>query len=251
MPLRSNALSEMLVTAVRRFGMAKNPPPPIQPRPMAPAPALMAVPLATQSELGDYKLYTLPEPTTVAANQTKQVRFLDQAGASYRRVYAYRVAVPYLGSPSLPPHPLEADITLKLANKAGEGLGKPLPSGHVVVMAAADGQQLFAGAERIGDTPTGADLTLTLGRSPLVSVAPEVVSLVRTLHGRDSVSLAVTATNASPEAAVVEIRQDGGASVQVQTEDQPHTLQGGHPCWTVTVPPGGRVVLHYSLIMSG
>ena len=34
--------------------------------------------LAIQSELGDYKLYTLPEPTTVAARQTKQVAFLDQ-----------------------------------------------------------------------------------------------------------------------------------------------------------------------------
>jgi hypothetical protein len=31
---------------------------------------------ARESDLGDYKLYTLPEPTTVAAHETKQVRFL-------------------------------------------------------------------------------------------------------------------------------------------------------------------------------
>ena len=43
--------------------------------------------LAEQGELGDYKIYTLPEPTTVAARQTKQVRFLDQPSVTYERVY--------------------------------------------------------------------------------------------------------------------------------------------------------------------
>ncbi len=252
-PERSNRLSEVMVTGVRRFGgkmMALAAPAMPAPPPPPPPP-----PMAAQSELGDYKLYTLPEPTTVAANQTKQVRFLDQSGASYRRVYRYTVAVPSLygashfarPAPQLP----GALITLKLVNEASQGLGAPLPSGHVVVMTAAGGRQMFVGGERIEDTPTGGDLALTLGRSPLVSVTPEVVSVVKSLVGRKSLGLEVTAANASAEAAVVEIRQYGGASVQVQTEDQPHTLQGGHPCWTVTVPPGGRVVLHYSLIMSG
>ncbi len=255
-PERSSRLSEVIVTRVRRFGgtvmaLAAPAPAPLAPPPPPPPPP----PMATQSELGDYKLYTLPELTTVAANQTKQVRFLDQAGASYRRVYRYKVAMPsvygVLHVAHAAPQPAGALITLKLINEASEGLGKPLPSGHVVVMAAAGDQQMFVGAEPIEDTPTGGDLTLTLGRSPLVSVKPEVISAFTPLVGRKNLGLAVTATNASPEAAVVEIRQDGGAAVQVQTEDQPHTLQGGEPCWTVTVPPGGRVVLHYSLVIPG
>ena len=40
--------------------------------------------LAEQSELGDYKLYTLPEPVTVGARQTKQVAFLDQKAVAFQ-----------------------------------------------------------------------------------------------------------------------------------------------------------------------
>jgi len=254
-PERPSRLSEVIVTGARRLGgrmMALAAPAMPAPAPPPPPPP---PPMATQSELGDYKLYTLPEPTTLAANQTKQVRFLDQAGAAYRRIYRYDVAMPsvygVLHFAHTGPQAPGALITLKLVNKASEGLGRPLPSGRVVVMTAAGDRQMFVGAEHIEDTPTGDDLTLTLGRSPLVSVKPEVVSAFTTLLGRKNLGLAVMAANASPEAAVVEIRQDGGAALQIQTEDQPHTLQGGDPCWTVTVPPGGRVVLHYSLTLPG
>jgi hypothetical protein len=112
---------------------------------------------------------------------------------------------------------------------------------------------MFAGGDRIDDTPIGANLTLTLGRSSLVRVDPEVDanSTVMTPQGlRRRLGVEVTATNAGPEAAMVEIRQDGGASIQVQTEDHPHTLQAGDPCWTLTVPSGGKVVLRYSLILT-
>ncbi|HLZ82777.1 MAG TPA: hypothetical protein VKQ54_04365, partial [Caulobacteraceae bacterium] len=63
-------------------------PPAPPPPPMAPVAQAAAAPmqmrfasvaarkLAIESQLGDYKLYTLAEPTTVAARQTKQVLFL-------------------------------------------------------------------------------------------------------------------------------------------------------------------------------
>jgi hypothetical protein len=252
MPEGGKELQEVIVTGVRRH----TPPPiqPVPPSPPAPALALPPVPMATQTELGDYKLYTLPEPTTMAANQTKQVRFLDQAGAAYRRVYAYRVPTPSpYGVLHIAPQVAGTLITLKLVNEDRQGLGKPLPSGHVVVMTSAGAQDMFAGGDRIDDTPIGSNLTLTLGRSSLVLVDPEVdeSSTVMTPQGlRPRLGVGVTATNAGPEVAVVEIRQAGGPSIQVQTEDQPHTLQAGDPCWTLTVPSGGKVVLHYSLVLT-
>ncbi len=83
------------------------PPPPPPPPPPAPyaadtvvvtsrayaAEQIQSVPIAvtafTQQEikaqaLGDYKLYPLPEPTTVAAQQTKQIQFLDRRECDLR-----------------------------------------------------------------------------------------------------------------------------------------------------------------------
>ena len=249
MAARTQQLSEVIVTGVRRVAMqmrALAPPPPPPPAPLAP--------IATQSDLGDYKLYTLPEPTTMAANQTKQVRFLEQGGASYRRVYRYRLEAPLYDAshvPHIAPQPPGALIALKLVNDASHGLGNPLPSGHLVVMSAPGAQGMFLGGDRIEDTPTGADLTLTLGRSSLVTVQPKVVSAFTMPGARQKTDLAVTVANPGPEAAVVEIRQTSAPSLKVRAEDRPHTLQGGDPCWTLTVPPRGRVVLHYSLITAG
>ena len=39
--------------------------------------------------LADYYVYPLPERTTVADNQTKQVGFLDAQGVAARKVYEY------------------------------------------------------------------------------------------------------------------------------------------------------------------
>jgi hypothetical protein len=255
MPLRSNVVSEVMVTARRRFGALMLPPVRMaMPESIAPPAPAPPPPMATQSELGDYKLYTLPEPTTLAANQTKQVRFLDQKGAPYRRIYRYRVGAPLLDAlhaPHILRQPPGAIITLKLVNETAQGLGKPLPSGHVVVMAAVGGQQMFAGGDRLEDTPIGADLALALGRSPLVSVQPEVVSAFKTPDAHQAYDLAVTVANAGRDVALVEVRQGGNPYLKVRTEDRPHTLQDGDLCWTVTVPAGGRVMLHYSLVSSG
>ncbi len=55
---------------------------------MAAAP--MAKPRVQATSLGDYKLYSLVEPTTVAAMQTKQIRFLHQTGVSFETLYVAR-----------------------------------------------------------------------------------------------------------------------------------------------------------------
>ena len=45
---------------------------------------------AERESLGDFYLYPLPERTTIANQQTKQVSFLDVTGAAARRAYVYR-----------------------------------------------------------------------------------------------------------------------------------------------------------------
>ena len=45
---------------------------------------------AQQEELGDLKLYRIPEPVTVAARSQKQVALLRRAGVQVRTLYRMR-----------------------------------------------------------------------------------------------------------------------------------------------------------------
>ncbi len=80
-----NAEEQIIVTG-SRIAMSVPPPPPPPPVAMA-APAMMA----QQEELGDLKLYRIPEPVTVAAKSQKQVAFLDRNGIKVETLYRQRL----------------------------------------------------------------------------------------------------------------------------------------------------------------
>jgi hypothetical protein len=229
--------------------------------PPAPAPPLMAMRmaapadgvqemvvtaerrLAKQGDLGDYKLYTLPEPTTVAARQTKQVMFLDQKGVRYERIYTYRQPAGRAPSRDIEIAPT---VVLRLRNEAAQGLGKPLPSGTISVMEEAPGGgPALAGEQRVRDTAVGLPLELELGRAMDIAVTPQIVHITAS-DGTVRDELAVGVVNAKPVAVVVEFRQTvAGRDFQVRSETQPHTTKAGEPLWTLTVAPGARANLRY------
>src|SRR5690606_11922448 len=83
---------------------------------------------ADRERLGDYYLYPLPERTTIANRQTKQVSFLSVAGAPARRAYEYRNA--WLHSAD---DPESVDTVLRFSSSRDQGLGDALPAGTVRV----------------------------------------------------------------------------------------------------------------------
>ena len=108
------------------------PPPPPPPAPMSAAlrarlaggnmaeMTVQATPVTIDARtLGDYKLYPLPEPTTVAAQQTKQIQFLDQSGVPFERIYRYSID----GAPNPEALPKTANVILRLQNRRRQGLG--------------------------------------------------------------------------------------------------------------------------------
>jgi hypothetical protein len=192
--------------------------------------------IAEQSEIADYKLYTLPEPVTVAARQTKQVAFLDQRGARFERLYAHvvngsvRAAQP-------------AVISYRLENTAAGGLGRPLPRGVVSVLApGSDGRLALVGQARPGDVPVGSPVRLDVGRATDVTVSDSV--------GVDNSRVVVetTVANAGAEPAAIEITHPtGGQAFRVLEEDRPHVSRDGAPVWRLTAPANGRATLRYTV----
>lgn len=211
---------------------------------------------AQLGELGDYKLYTLPEPTTVAARQSKQVRFLGQHDVPFERLYSFLMnedAVMGDGDHTR----RRPSVTLRLQNKKSDGLGKPLPAGAVVVMEPAAGARAaLAGVDRMQDTPVGLPVELELGTAMDVWLEPRVLKdeTIRERGIRQGRRVQVEAKfgNDKPLPVTLELRQPAGVEgFEITSESQQHTLKSGDPLWTFRLEPGERGSLQYEFRVAG
>ncbi|ASD25841.1 DUF4139 domain-containing protein [Brevundimonas diminuta] len=215
------------------------PPPPV---PMA-AREVTVTAMARQGELGDYKIYTLPEPTTVAARQTKQVRFLEREAVAYERVYRAGVL-----NPDEETQPTA--IVMKLRNEEGAGLGVALPGGSVAVMQPdGAGGVLLAGQDRFEDKGVGLPLRLTFGESPDVRVQTRLVKSGSSTRGAvttERTEVETTVTNARSEPVTVELVADaaGQRGFRIRSQSVRSRVDDtGYPVWTLSVPANGAATL--------
>lgn len=238
-------------------GYGGAPPPPPPPPPPAPsAPMLRMVAnealdevvvtgsrIARQGELGDYKIYTLPEPTTVAARQTKQVRFLERDGVAYERVY--RAGVLNADEESRP-----TGVVLKLRNEERAGLGVALPGGSVAVMQPdGAGGVLLAGQDRFEDKGVGLPVRLNFGQSADVRVQTRLVKTDSSRRGAVTTQrseIETTVTNARSEDVTVELVADAAMQRGFRIRSQSARSRvddTGYPVWTLSVPANGAATL--------
>ncbi|WP_420607684.1 DUF4139 domain-containing protein [Novosphingopyxis sp.] len=153
------------------------PPPPPPPAPMAMMAgesitvtgsrmkADSAIPVAAiraeQEDLGDLKLYRVPEPITVAAKAQKQVAMIVQPKVSYASLFRGRFDTNDLCCGDGMPRPL--DLVFRMQNETAEGLGLPLPQGRVAVYEPSEYGPLLVGQTRLGDKAVGQEIELELG----------------------------------------------------------------------------------------
>lgn len=206
---------------------------------------------AKLSELGDYKLYSLPAPTTVAARQSKQVRFLDQRNVPFERFYSYRLDIEALGEgyDGVRDEPL---VLLRLQNEKRRGLGKPLPAGVISVLEPNERSAgaVLAGEDELQDTPIGLPVEIELGGALDVWVKPTIVE-DETIESEDDfeqqAKLEVRFGNDKPVPVLIEYRHPAAEGLRIVAESRRHTMKHGDPMWTFRLAPGGRASLKYTL----
>lgn len=126
---------------------------------------------ADRERLGDFYLYPLPERTTIANRQTKQVSFLDVHGAPAVRTYEY-----YNGWLGTQTEAQSAATVIGFSTARDQGLGDALPAGVIrVYQRDARGNPQFVGESRVGHTPMGSQVGLTTGQAFDVKIRPVVV----------------------------------------------------------------------------
>lgn len=214
----------------------------------APAPPPPPPPLAEQSNLGDYKLYTLPTPVTLNPRQTKQVAFLDQKDVAFQRLYVVTIN-PWDGKDQSFRAPA---VTLRLENKAANGLGKPLPSGALSAMESINGRPTFAGEQAVRDVAVGEPLDLVIGQAMDILARPRVVAEQRLAKGRVRRTYEVDLSNAKTIPVTVEVRQNPSLPrFKVVTEAQKHDIRQGMVAWRMTLDPNQSRTFSYAIEYGG
>jgi len=205
---------------------------------------------AEMSNLGDYKLYSLPFVTTVAAQQIKQVQMIEQKNVPFERVYTYVLQsdeFPNSGEVRRP------TITLRLQNKARAGLGKPLPAGTVsVVEHDAKNHLVLAGEHSLEDIPVGLPIDIEIGQAMDIWVQPRTAreyTQERGARSKERADIEVDLVNDKPISIKLELlhRKEEERDFRIVSESKLHTLKYGMPMWTITMQPGERTTLRYTL----
>jgi hypothetical protein len=113
---------------------------------------------AQQENLGDLKLYRIPESVTVAANSQKQVAMLHRTDVKVQLVYRSDIAGK---GGSLP-----VSRVLRMRNRAVDGLGLPLPGGTMMLFAGGTERPLLLGSGSLEDKAVGEEVEVTVGAGP-------------------------------------------------------------------------------------
>jgi hypothetical protein len=237
-----NARTLLVAGTVNQADQGRNyyrpPPPPPPPGGMVRA----GTETSARERLGGFYLYPLPERTTIADKQTKQVSFLDVHGAPAARGYEYRN--PWLGSAD---QPQSVSSVLRFSGAREGGLGDALPAGVVrVYQRDVRGNPQFVGEHRIGHTPMGSDLSLATGEAFDVKVRPIVEERTRINDSpRWRTRMRYELTNAGPKAVTVDLVQDGlWGDTRITAESQKSQRRSADEAlWRVQVPANGRATV--------
>ena len=203
--------------------------------------------------LADVYIYPLPEPVTVANNQTKQVGLIDVSGVPATKRYLYVSE----GFNTLE-EPKGVDVAVLFTNDRASGVGTQLPAGIArVYVNDASGEPRFIGEDQVPHTPAGSDIVVTTGEAFDVTVQPRVVSsqAVPTdfWRSRTRYAMEYTVRNAKPTAQVVEVRQRtwGRNTVIEQQSIEGQVRDARTLVWRVNVPANGETKLTATIVTGG
>ena len=185
---------------------------------------------AGQEELGDLKLYRIPERVSVAARSQKQVALLRHEQVPVETVYRFQTQVEPGDHGAVP--------TVTTRNRRTERLGVPLPAGGIAFFEQHQGRRVLVGRGFLADRAVGEEVEIGTGESIDVRVNWEELA-----DEQGSRTRRITVTNAKPypvrfEATITE----GDAKVVSRTKLKE---RDGDPLWTVTVPANGSRTLNF------
>ena len=229
LPVDMMESANIVVTAQRREKGLMVPPPMVMAAPPAPPPP--------PEQLGDLKLYRVPQRTTVAAMQMKQTRLVEQSGVPFDRIYkATMSAVSDQAEEQAPAYAM-----LRTRNDKAHSLGLPLPSGSFLIEQDQFGRTMLVGEPSLADTAEDEQVELVLGQAPDIAVTRK--TLRRSAKAQDT---EVTISNAGASAIAFELDLYVRGTQHITKSDRPFEQRNGRPLFALAVPANGSVTLKFT-----
>ena len=214
---------------------------------------------AEQEDLGDLKLYRVPDRSTVASRQAKQVRLLDSLAVPISRVYDFDL---------YPDNTIEfqpMEVILRTQNDTASNLGIPLPSGRVSVFETAGSgtasRRLLAGETNLRDLAVNEETEFLLSGGAAVQIRQTTESrqrpdapppgvkgqTIRTGARFNMIDL-VEITNAHPFPIQAEVSVYLADNEELVRADRDPERKNGQPIFRVTVPANDSLEFRYQTV---
>lgn len=210
---------------------------------------------AEREDIGDYKLYFTPQPTTVAAYQSKQVLFLQKPDIDVTRIHVFERNDGF-GKKDYTDYN-NAILRYDIDNNKEGGLAEPLPAGNVRVMSKINDEDLstfYLGEGEIRDLAVGLPVEVGIGRSPSVNMETTIISSKRTGIGKNRyrymVEIAHKITNANAYQVLTEISQNREGylkNLKVSNSSRTRDKKSAYPKWQWEISAYSASELTYML----
>lgn len=187
--------------------------------------------MAKQEELGDLKLYRIPDATTVAAMSQKQVMMFDKKAVPVDIVYRAQIGGGGAGG---------VQITLRAQNRKEKGLGIPLPAGRVAVFEPLGERRLLVGEASLDDKAVSEEVQLDIAEA--TQVTADVAAGKEGADWEDQI-LTVTNANSHPIRFEAEFQRDD--EIRWTRLSARLARHNGKDVWSVEVPANGTATLRY------
>lgn len=187
--------------------------------------------MAKQEELGDLKLYRIPDATTVAAMSQKQVMMFDKKAVPVDVLYRAQVWGDDVG---------DVRIALRAQNRKEKGLGLPLPAGRMAVFEPLGERRLLVGEASLDDKAINEEVQLDIAEATQVTAEIDERD-----EGDDWEDEALTVTNANPHPIRFEAEFQRDDDYKLTRMSARLGRHNGKDVWSVEVPANGTATLRY------
>lgn len=199
--------------------------------------ALPAAPMQAEQAF-EYHLYTLPGPISLPAGSSLLFPYGSFSTIPVEKVYTYDGA---RGS--------GVEVSLKFKNTEEAGLGVPLPAGSVRLFQARPDGTIFIGADSIGHTPVGEEISLSAGSAFDVTGKRTELSNVKLSGSTYRASYRIELRNNKDEPVTVNVLEHpAGRSWKITSSSRHYTQVDSETIkFVVTVPAKGESEVTYTV----